>query len=66
MINEEVEDLVLQEPRDLLMDQSDIESDHGDMHVVGAHMDIYTGHIFSSHRATNWWIEWDAVSHLYF
>ena len=64
MINEEVEGLVLQKPRDLLMDQSDAESDHGDMHVVGAHMEKYTGHEFSSHRATNWWMEWDAASHM--
>ena len=64
MIDEEVEALVLQKSRNLFIDQSDAESDHGDVHVVGAHMEKYTEHEFSSHKATNWWMEWDAVSHM--
>ena len=64
MIDEEVEALILQEPRHLLMDQADAEPDDNDVHVVGAYVERYTGHEFSSRAATNWWMEWDAVSHM--
>ena len=63
-IDEEVEALMLQEPRHLLMDQTNAESDHDDVQIVGTHIERYTGHEFSSHAATNWWMEWDAVSHV--
>jgi len=62
MINEEVEDLVLQES--INPDQSDDESDYGDACPVGAQMEKYTGCEFSSCKATNWWLEWDAASHM--
>ena len=61
---DEVEALILQEPRHLLMDQADAESDHDDVHIVGTYVERYTGHEFSSHAATNLWMEWDAVSHM--
>ena len=38
--------------------------DDGDVHVVGTHMEKYTGHEFSPRRATDWWMEWDAESHM--
>ena len=65
MINEEVEDLMLQEPRGLLMDNPDTNSDCDDLRIVGKNLERYTGHNFSSHMATNlWpWMEWDATSH---
>ena len=64
MVNEEVEDLVLQKSIDPTIDQSDTESDHGDAYPVGAQMEKYTGCEFSSRGATNWWLEWDAASHM--
>ena len=63
MLDEEVEALILQKPRHTLMDQTDVESGSDDVHIVGAHMERYTGHEFSSCIATNWWM-WDAVSHI--
>jgi hypothetical protein len=65
MINEEVEDLILQEPGHLLVDNPDTTSDDDDLHIVGKNLEKYTGHDFSSRMATgSWpWIEWDATSH---
>jgi len=64
MIDEEVEALILQKPRQLPMGEPDAESDHGDVHIVGANVDRYTGHQFSSRGATGWWMDWDAMSHM--
>ncbi len=64
MIDEETEALILQEPGHLDTDEPDAEPDHGDVHVVGDKVDRYTGYEFSSHEATNWWVEWDAMSHV--
>ena len=63
MVDEEVEALILQKPRHMLIDQPDAESGSDDVHIVGAHMERYTGHEFSSRVATDWWM-WDAVSHI--
>ena len=64
MIDEEVEALILQEPTHLPMNQVDIESDYNDVQIVGPHVEKYTGCEFSSRAATNWWMEWDATSHI--
>jgi hypothetical protein len=64
MIDEEVEALILQEPSHLLIDQADAESDHDDVHIIGANMERYTGCEFSSRTATSCWMEWDAGSHM--
>jgi len=64
MLNEEVEMVILQEPRHIHVGQPDIEPGHDDAHIVGSHMEVYTGHQFSSCAATNLWIEWDAESHV--
>lgn len=63
MVDEEVEALILQKPGHLLMGEQGSESDNEDI-IVGAHMEKYTGHEFSSRTATNWWVEWDAMSHM--
>ena len=59
-----MEALILQKPRNPLIDQENVESDHSDVCIVGSHVEKYTGHEFSSRAATNWWMEWDAVSHM--
>ena len=61
MINEEVDDLILQAPEHLLVDNSDAESDHDGLHIVGANLEKYTGKDSSSYLATkSWpWLEWD-------
>ena len=64
MIEEEVADLILQEPGHLLRDKPDAESDYDDHQVVGEHMGEFTGHEFSSCAATNSWMDWDATSHI--
>ena len=62
--DEEVEALILQKPRNLLIDQEDAESDNNDVHTVGSHVEKYTGYEFLSRVATNWWMEWNAASHM--
>ena len=62
MINE-VGTLVLQEPGHLMGEQN-AKSDDGDIHIVGENVERYTGHQFSSHAATTWWMEWDAMPHV--
>ena len=52
-IDEAVEALILQKPKNLLTDQADSESDHGDVHIMGEDMEKYTGHEFTSCTATN-------------
>lgn len=64
MIDQEVEALILQKPEHLLIGKPGAESDHGDVHIVGTHVERYTGLEFSSHAATSWWMEWDAMSHM--
>ena len=63
MINEEVEALILQEPAGPTKDQPGSDSER-DIHAVGTQMERYTGCKFSPHGAANWWVEWDAVSHM--
>jgi len=63
MVNEEVEALMLQDSSHSLVDQLDVEPDHGDVHIIGSHVERYTGQEFSSCAATNWWVEWDAAPH---
>lgn len=63
-IDEEVEALVLQQPSYLLANQADAEPEHDDVHVIGTHVEKYTGHKFSSYVATCEWMEWDATSHV--
>ena len=64
MINEEVEALILQKPEDPIKDQPGSDSDDGDVYAVGIHMEKYTGREFSPCRATDWWMAWDAESHM--
>ena len=66
MINEEVETLLLQTPGVPTKDQPDPDSDNGDVHAVGTHMEKYTGCKLSPHNAVDWWVEWDAASHVKF
>ena len=62
-IDEETLDLILQQSRHPLAHEPDADSDHNDHQIVGANMERYTGHEFSSHTATNSWMDWDASSH---
>lgn len=64
MIDEEITNLVLQEPGHLLADQPDAESDNEDHQVIGENMGRFTGQEFSSRAATNSWMDWDATSHM--
>ena len=64
MINEVVEALILQEPRGSTKDQLDSDSDDGDVNAVGTHMEEYTGCELPPDEAANWWVEWDAASHM--
>ena len=63
-IDEEVEALILQKPNHLFRSPADVESDHDDVHIIGMHVEKYTGLEFSSHVATGGWVEWDATSHM--
>jgi hypothetical protein len=60
---DEVEALILQKPGHL-EGEPGAESNHGDVHIVGAHVERYTGYEFSSCTATSWWMAWDATSHM--
>ena len=62
-IEEEVAGVILQKAGPPLS-KPDAESDDGDMHVVGAHMERFTGREFSSRGATSLWMEWDAGSYM--
>jgi hypothetical protein len=62
-IDEEVEALILQKSGHL-EGEPGAESNHGDVHIVGAHVERYTGYEFSSRTATSWWMAWDATSHM--
>ena len=64
LIDEEVADLILQQPRNPLAQKPDAASDHDDHQVVGAKMERFTGHNFSSHTATTSWMNWDATTHV--
>jgi hypothetical protein len=64
MIDEEIEALILQKPGGPTKDQPDSDSDDGDVNAVGTHVEKYTGCKLSPHKATNWWMEWDAASHM--
>lgn len=59
-IEEETADLILQGPTNLT-DQRKARPDD-DVHIIGSHVERYTGHFFSSHTATNEWMAWDATS----
>jgi hypothetical protein len=67
-INEEVEALILQKPSHILIDPVDTElGDDGDddgVHIIGTHVESYTGYDFSPHVATSGWMEWDAASYI--
>jgi hypothetical protein len=63
-IDEEVENLILQEPSHLLTGQIDAETDPDDVHIIGTYVERYTGREFSSCAATSEWMEWDATSHM--
>ena len=64
MINEGIEALILQQPGGPTKDQPDSDSDGGDLYAVGTHMEVYTVCKLSPHRAADWWVEWDAASHM--
>ena len=64
MINEEVEALILQKPGGPTRDQPGSDSDDGDVHAVGTHVERHTGCKLSPHKAADWWVEWDAASHV--
>ena len=61
-VDEEVEAFILQETTNPSVSQLDAGLDH-DVHIIGAHVERYTGHEFPSHTYTTEWMAWDAASH---
>lgn len=60
-IEEVVGGFIMQKPGSLPIGQAETESDH-DVHIIGACLERFTDHEFSSCTATNAWMEWDAGS----
>lgn len=60
-IEEETGDLILQRPTNLT-DQREAGPDDDDVCIIGTHVERYTGRYFSSCKATNEWMAWDATS----
>ena len=62
-VDEEVGAFILQETNNPSVSQRDAELDHDDVHIIGTHVERYTGHEFPSHTYTSEWMAWDATSH---
>jgi hypothetical protein len=63
-IDEEVEDLILQKSDNLPTYHMNTDSAAEEAHILGAHMERYTGHEFTARTATNDWMAWDAAPYM--